>query len=40
MLDRLAEVLWEEDPEESFLRLLLDRGIRKLGELTSTKEEG
>ncbi len=40
MLDRLAEVLWEKDLEEGFLRLLLDRGLRKLRRLTEATQEG
>ncbi len=40
MLDRLADILWEKDLEESFLRLLLERGLGKLRRLTQATQEG
>ncbi len=39
MLDCLADILWEKDLEESFLRRLLDRAFTKFWELTAAPEE-
>ena len=40
MIDRLAELLFYEDLEESFLRLLLNRGLGRLRKLTAVPQEG
>ncbi len=40
MRDHLANIFWERDLEDSFFRILLKGGLRKLRELLPPKEEG